>query len=82
MKLSPTRQQDVPSLPDKPHRSASFGSIHASRPYQPRLARGIHQVNLGLAVPEDMHMRRMVVVGEDNHPQAASRKNGHHCHIT
>jgi hypothetical protein len=78
MDLLPACQQESLLLAHDTHGAADLAAAHGVGPDQRRAARGAAQVDLGLAVTEDVDVRRQVVVDEDDHAQALGTKRGDH----
>jgi hypothetical protein len=76
MDLLPTCQQECLLLDYDAHGTADLAAAHAVCPDQLRDAPNPAHVYLGLAVTEDVDMRWLVIVGEDDHTQAMSTQHG------
>jgi hypothetical protein len=62
MDFLPTSQQEFLVFVRDLHRAAHLATAHAIGPDQVRSAIGAAQIDLGLAIAEDMHMRGLVIV--------------------
>src|SRR4051794_32503995 len=82
MDVLPPRKQQGLLRDNDPHGPANLGAGHALGPNQLGASVGAPQIDLGLTVTKDVHVRRLVIIDEDDHPQPTGKKNGDHPQIT
>jgi hypothetical protein len=65
MDIPPSHQKRVLMFGDDFHSATNIASLHVFRPDQRRRAIAPSQIDLGVAVAEYMHVRRLMIVQED-----------------
>jgi hypothetical protein len=78
MNTLPSGQQQRLVLDYDPHRTADLAAGHAISPDQFGGSVGPEQIDPGVTVTEDVDMRRLVIVDEDDHAQAVGTQDGDH----
>jgi hypothetical protein len=77
MNVLSSRQQEHLLLDHDAHGAPNLSAGHVIGPDQVRGTTYPEQVYLGFTVTEYMDVGWLVVVGEDNHPQAVGAQHGH-----
>jgi hypothetical protein len=78
MDLLPSCQKGSPLSGNKAHCASDLAPLHAYRPHQLSLPVGTRQIDLGLTVAKNMHVRRHVIIGENDNAQAQATRDCHH----
>jgi len=78
MDVLPLGQQHCPLLSHDMHRSANLAARHAFRPDKFRRSDSPDQVDLRMAVAENMDAGWPVVVDEDDHAQSMGARHDNH----
>jgi hypothetical protein len=78
MDLLPSCQKSSPLSGNKAHCASDLAPLHAYRPHQLSLPVGTRQIDLGLTVAKNMHVRRHVIIGENDNAQAQATRDCHH----
>jgi hypothetical protein len=64
MNVSPTRQQMIKLVDHNPHCASNVAALHAVNGHNLRHAINAKQVYLGVAIAENMDMRRLVIISK------------------
>jgi hypothetical protein len=80
MDILPPGQQQRLLLKNNPHSAADFSAGHAFSPDQFRCVVSAVQIDLGMAITENVDMGWQVIVYEDDHAQAVGAKYSDHSH--
>jgi hypothetical protein len=78
MDVLPSLQQKTLMLDHDPHCASYFAAGHSVGPKQIGRILCPEQVDLGLAIPEDMDMRRLVIIDVDDHAQTVGTQHSDH----
>ena len=61
------------------HGPAGLAPVHALEPNQLRGPADTPEIDVGLTITEDVHVNRLMIIGEDDHPQIAGTQDGDRC---
>jgi len=78
MDILPSCQKGSPLSGNKAHCASHLAPLHAYRPHQFSLPVGARKIDLGFTVAKNMHVRRHVIIGENDNAQAQATRNRNH----